>query len=328
MFIDKAEISVKAGSGGNGCISFYRDKYTRYAIRDGGNGGGGGNIRIVTSKDIDTLLDYRYKRHFKARNGGHGSSNKKTGSMGADAVIMVPVGTIVRDADTGLTLRDLTEEGQTLIAAKGGRGARGNAVLPKGVAGDKNRGEEGESRNLTLELKLIADAAIVGLPNAGKSSLISLISAAHPRIAPFAFTTKSPVMGIVKFDDTSVKVLDVPGLIEGAHAGRGLGDGFLRHIDRCRALIHIIDISPAADKDPYDSYNIINNELDLYKEGITKRPAILVANKMDLPGSADNLKVFKERDGIPNNIIAVSCKTGEGIDGLLTEIRRLFSRGI
>ncbi len=314
MFVDRARINVKAGDGGDGCQSFYRDRYTRYPRPDGGHGGNGGNVIIKSSKDLLTLLDFKYKQHFKAEDGRNGSGQKKRGSNGKDYTIAVPTGTIIRDLATGLLIRDITRLDEEVIVAEAGRGGRGNSVVRLA-----EKGEPGEEKQILLELKLLADVGIIGYPNAGKSSLINCISNAKSKIGDYPFTTKHPVLGVVRiFDKNEFVVADIPGLIEGSHSGRGLGQEFLRHIERTRLLVHMIDMSLYSGRDPVSDFYTLNKELVLYSESLTKKPQILVANKMDLDGSAENLKRFKAK--IKKRIIPISCKTKEGIDDLLKAI--------
>ena len=245
MLIDHAKIYVKAGGGGDGCSSLYRDIFHRRGIPDGGDGGGGGNIVVVSDSNLQTLLDYRYNQHYNAERGAHGGSNRKFGRRGKDRVLRVPVGTIIKDAKGDIVLRDLAEAGEEVIVATGGAGGKGSAKLKVATPG-----EMGEEKTLILELKLVADVGIIGFPNAGKSTIVSCISRIHTKIAAYPFTTKSPQLGVVSFDDNTFVVADMPGLIEGAHKGRGLGDRFLRHIERTRILVHVVDISPLDESDP------------------------------------------------------------------------------
>lgn len=314
MFIDQAKIFVKAGPGGNGCHSFHRDKFIRRGRPDGGDGGDGGDIIIKADKSIQTLLDFRYNRYFKAKNGHHGSSNNKTGKRAEDLVIMVPCGTIIKDAATDLVLRDLVNNGDDVIIAKGGKGGKGNSRDR-----DATPGEKGEEKDIVFELKLIADVGIIGYPNVGKSTFISKISRAKSKVADYPFTTKRPILGIVKhFDDMTLAFADMPGLIEGAHLGKGLGDRFLRHIERTRILLHMIDISLLNRKDPYEDYVSLNKELSLYSSELLKKPQIIALNKVDLPGAKDNIGLIKDR--IKERVFPISALTGEGIKELLDHI--------
>jgi GTP-binding protein len=310
VFVDTAKIEVKAGKGGDGCQSFYKDKFARYPVQNGGPGGKGGDVLILTNHNIHTLLDFQYRQHFKAHKGENGSSNNKNGKGGEDCVIQVPPGTIVRDFVSGLVLRDLKIAGEQFIVAKGGAGGRGNASKKPAT-----KGEPGQEIFLKLELKLIADCGLIGFPNAGKSSLISKISKAKPRIAPYPFTTKEPVLGIVEYGrDRTFKVADIPGLIEGAHAGKGLGDKFLRHIERTKILIHIIDMAGIDQRDPVDDFKKLNNELEQYGVVLGKKAQLVVANKMDLAQALENLKKFMSV--VKKDIIPISALTGEGIEEL------------
>lgn len=314
MFIDQARIFVKAGSGGNGCNSFYRDKFVRRGKPDGGDGGDGGNVIIKAKKSIQTLLDFQYKRHFKAESGHHGSSNNKRGKRGKDLEISVPCGTIIKDTQAGLVLRDLFADGDNAIIAKGGKAGKGNS---KGRMASP--GEKGEEKDIILELKLIADIGIIGYPNVGKSTFISKVSSAKSKIADFPFTTKRPILGIVRhYDDRTLAFADMPGLIEGAHKGRGLGDRFLRHIERTRVLIHMIDISLFERKDPYKDLITINKELTLYGENLAHKKQIITLNKIDMPGAKDNIGLI--RDKVDQEVFPISALTGEGIKELLDHI--------
>ncbi len=313
MFIDTARIKIKAGKGGNGVNSFYRDRLTRVGHPDGGDGGHGGNVILRVSTDVHTLLDFQYRRHFKAKDGKNGSGKKKKGADGTDCIIKIPPGTLIFD-DTGILLADLTEDSEELIIAKGGGGGRGNRSHKNAT-----EGSQGEAKSIRLELKLIADVAILGFPNSGKSTLITKISNAHPRIALYPFTTKAPVLGVVRGEDYQFRVCEVPGLIKGAHKGKGLGDLFLKHIERTRLLVHLIDAAEEI-RDPFRDYQNINEELKLYGKGLEKKYKILVANKMDLSVAKKNIKILNGK--IKENLFPISSKTGEGIDALIDEIRR------
>ena len=317
MLIDQARIFVKAGDGGNGCTSFYRDRSVRKGKPTGGDGGNGGSIIFTASKSIRTLLDFQYKRHFKAPRGKHGGSNNKTGKSGSDLYIKIPEGTILRDRATGLVLRDLTSEKEEVIVTVGGRGGRGNSKKR-----DATPGEKGEEKDLELELKLIAEIGIIGYPNVGKSTLISRISRAKSKIASYPFTTKAPVLGIVKIYDGDLMFADMPGLIEGAHRGRGLGDEFLRHIERTKILLHMVDVASVEGRDSYEDYLSINKELSLYGRHVTEKPQIVACNKMDLPQGKGNLDIFRKK--INKKIFPISAITGEGIKELLDEVWRVF----
>jgi len=311
MFIDHAEIFVKAGDGGDGCHSFTKEKSQRYKRPNGGDGGKGGNLIIVSDNNVQTLVDFYFRKHFLADSGSNGSSNHKKGQDGKDRIIKVPVGTLVKDAHEGITYCDLNEAGRSVIIVKGGEYGRGNSRRR-----DATPGSDGEEKTIILELKLVADVGIVGYPNVGKSSLISRISNAKPKIANYPFTSKTPVLGLVRLDaERSFVVCDIPGLIEGAHSGRGLGDEFLRHVERTRVLVHMVDMAAVDGRDPAEDLKSINKELELYNPELLKRPQILAANKMDLPEAAGNLKGFRKK--VKRTIYPVSCVTGEGIKNLL-----------
>jgi len=319
MLIDRAKIHVKAGSGGKGCESYYRDRAVRKGKPNGGDGGRGGDIVIKVDKNIHTLLDFQYKRHFKADRGAHGGSNNKTGKSGKDLYMNVPCGTIVKDMDTGLFLRDLVNAGEEVIIVKGGRGGRGNSRKRSAMPG-----EEGEEKELLLELKLIADIGIIGFPNAGKSTLISRISRAKSKVAGYPFTTKAPILGMVKMYSGDLIFADMPGLIEGAHRGKGLGDEFLRHIERTKMLLHVVDMAEIDGRNVYDAYKSINEELKLYGKNVDKKPQVIVCNKMDLPEAKKNLKSFKEKIG--KEVFPISAVTGFGVKELLDESWRVLGK--
>lgn len=315
MFVDTAKIHVRAGDGGDGCSSIYRDKYMRRGIPDGGPGGRGGNVVIKVNGNIHTLLDFQYRQHFKAGSGANGSSNKKKGRDGKDCVIELPPGTIVKDLKTGSVIVDLSEPGQEAIVAKGGEGGRGNASKKPATAG-----LAGEEKSLILELKLIADCGIVGFPNSGKSTLISKISKARPKIAPYPFTTREPVLGIAEDakGGRSFTVADIPGLIEDAHRGKGLGDKFLRHIERTKILIHLIDMAAVDGRDPIKDYDSLNNELKLYGCHLDRKAQVIAANKMDLPEAQDNLNRFKRN--VKQEVFPISAKAGIGLKELINAV--------
>ncbi|MFH1665937.1 MAG: Obg family GTPase CgtA [Candidatus Omnitrophota bacterium] len=313
MLIDHAKIYVAGGNGGKGCQSVYRDVFHRKGIPDGGDGGSGGDVVVESSPNFHTLLDFKYNQHHRAGNGKHGGSNKKYGRGGKDLVLQVPVGTILKDADTDLIIRDLAFPGERVIVASGGAGGKGSAKLRIATPG-----ETGVARTIILELKLVADAGIIGFPNAGKSTLISRISKSHSKIAPYPFTTREPKLGVVKFHDETFTAADMPGLIEGAHAGRGLGDRFLRHIERTVVLVHVVDMSPVDGTDPVDNYFKLEKELELYGESVNLKQRIVVASKMDMPDSAENLEKF--RIAVGGDVYPISALNGEGLDGLITAI--------
>ena len=315
MFIDQAKICVRAGKGGKGCQSFYRDKYTRVGIPDGGDGGEGSDIIIKADRNLCTLLDFKYNRHFYGLNGGHGSGNNKKGKGAADKIIRVPVGTTIKDIKTDCILRDLDKDREEVIVAYGGKGGLGNRHHREATFG-----ELGEEKELVLDLKLIAEVGIVGFPNVGKSTLISRISNAHPKIAAYPFTTKSPVLGAVNHFDGAFIVADIPGLIRGSSEGRGLGDKFLRHIERTRIIIHLVDISGFEGRDPVEDYKIINRELRNYSEEVYKKPQIIALNKMDLEGADSNLARFKK--AIRKKVYPISALKKQGLEELIEAIAK------
>lgn len=323
MFIDEVIIKVKAGNGGDGCSSFRHEKYVELGGPDGGNGGKGGNIIFKADKGLKTLIDLKYMKTVKADKGGNGSGNDKTGRNAEDTFIKVPVGTTIKDSETGLIICDLIEDNEEHIIAKGGKGGKGNAAFKT----NKNKaptiseyGEEGEEKTLQCELKLLADVGLVGFPSVGKSSLISIISASKPKIADYHFTTLSPNLGVVKVEDYSFVVADLPGLIEGASEGIGLGDRFLKHTLRTKVICHLIDMSSLEGRNPIEDYKIIRRELESYSDKLAKKTEIIVANKMDLPNSKDNLELFKKE--FPDlTVIPISAVTKENINTLLYKIK-------
>ena len=322
MFVDEAKIYVKAGDGGDGCNSMYRDRSNRYGRPDGGEGGKGGDAVFEADSNIHTLLDFQYRQHFEADSGSHGSSNHKKGRYGLDLRIKVPPGTVIKDAPSGLVLRELVNAGEHVIIAKGGTGGNGNSRHRSAEPGAL-----GEKKTVILELKLIADVGIVGYPNAGKSTLISRISSARPKIADYPFTTKAPVLGVVKIHDgVNLVVAEIPGLIEGAHHGRGLGDRFLKHIERTKVLIHLVDIAACDCRDPYKDYVNLNKELKLYSKELIKKSQFIALNKCDLEAAKGNIKKFKKHiRGI--KIFTISAATGEGIKELLSAVYKKVNRG-
>ncbi|MFH1782650.1 MAG: GTPase ObgE [Candidatus Omnitrophota bacterium] len=311
MFIDHVFINVKAGDGGDGCHSFTKPKGQRWKRPDGGDGGKGGDIIITADNNVQTLINFYYNKHFKAESGTNASSNHKKGADGKDLTLRVPVGTLVKDKFEDITYCDLNEVKKSVVIARGGEGGRGNSRNR-----DATPGKDGAELDLILELKLVADVGIIGFPNAGKSSLLSRVSNAKPRIASFPFTTKTPLLGLARLDiDRSFVICDIPGLIEGAHSGRGLGDEFLRHVERTRILLHMIDMAALDGRDPAEGLTSINKELKLYSPELVKKKQIIAVNKMDLPEAEENLKRFKKK--IKKKIYPISCATGEGIDSLL-----------
>lgn len=330
MFLDQVTIDVKAGKGGDGMVAFRREKYVPDGGPAGGDGGRGGDVILVVDEGLRTLMDFRFNRHFKAQPGENGMSKGMHGRGAEDTYIKVPQGTTVRDADTGALLGDLLEQGQKLTIAKGGRGGRGNIrfASPKNPAPElAENGEPGQERKIELELKVLADVGLVGFPSVGKSTLLSVISSARPKIGAYHFTTLVPNLGMVTTSDgRSFAVADLPGLIEGASQGVGLGTQFLRHIERTRVILHVIDMSGMEGRDPYEDYQAINQELATHNLRLLERPQIIVANKMDMPESEENLVKFKEQlakeqtdefaDPLP--IFPISGVTRKGIDALLS----------
>jgi GTP-binding protein len=327
MFIDEAKIFVKAGDGGHGCVSFRREKFIPKGGPDGGDGGKGGDVVLEADRNLRTLLDFHYKQRYGAERGAHGRGKDQTGRDGHDTVVRVPAGTTIRDAESGQAMADLTDHAQRFVAARGGRGGRGNARFKSSVNQAPRHaqpGEAGGERWLTLELKLLADVGLVGLPNAGKSTLLARISAARPKIAPYPFTTLVPQLGIVHLgDDASCVVADIPGLIEGAHEGKGLGHQFLRHIERTRLLVHLVDLAMPTGNDPIADFEVITSELQAYEQELMQKPILVVATKMDIPSSKDAWERFRAVITARGfRVIALSAVTGEGVDRLLDEIRR------
>jgi GTP-binding protein len=341
VFVDEAKIFVKAGDGGNGCVAFRREKYVPRGGPSGGDGGNGGSIYLEANPNDNTLLRYRYNREFKADRGRHGEGSNCTGHSGDDMTLQVPVGTLAYDEQTGETIADLATPGQRVLIAHGGRGGRGNQHFAKPwhqAPREHEAGHPGEERNLRLELKLLADVGLVGFPNAGKSTLISVISAARPKIANYPFTTLEPNLGVVSADSVpqsssggankgtadigrTFVVADLPGLIEGAHEGAGLGIRFLRHVERTRVLVHLIDTSDFTDADPVRSFEIINGELLAFSESLGEKPMIVVATKLDATTDRtrlEELRNFCEQRNLPFH--AISAATGESVRDLVLAI--------
>ena len=322
-FVDEARIRVKSGDGGQGCESFYRDRWMRYPRPDGGNGGPGGDVIVIADRGIQTLLDLKYKQHYRAAKGGNASSKGKTGKEGADCVIRVPVGTILRDHVTGLLIRDLVADKQSVVIVQGAPGGLGNearkTITQPGT---------GEERTLDVELKLIADVGIIGFPNAGKSTFITGISNAKSKVASYPFTTKQPILGIVRAadDDPNGKdfvIADLPGIIEGAHQGKGLGDRFLRHAERTNILLHMIDMAGTEGRDPLDDYAKLEHELREYSDQLIAKHKVVVANKMDLPAAAEHLKRFKKKYK-KEKIFPISSLNKEGFEPLLKRLQDIL----
>lgn len=317
-FLDQAKIYVKAGNGGAGAVSFRREKFIEFGGPDGGNGGHGGDVVVECSQGLNTLIDYRFQQHFKAKTGGHGMGRNRSGAAGADVVLKVPVGTQIYDAETDLMLADMTEIGQRIVIAKGGNGGFGNAHFKTSTnraPRHANPGQEGEERTLFLRLKLIADAGLVGLPNAGKSTFLSRVSAAKPKIADYPFTTLHPGLGVVQIDDRSFVLADIPGLIEGAHEGVGLGDRFLGHVERCRVLLHLVDITQ---EDAAEAYSVVRTELNAYGYELADKPEVIALTKCDTL-SEENIKErraeFEKATG--QKTIAISAVSGLNMNQVL-----------
>jgi len=329
MFVDEALIWVKAGDGGRGCVSFRREKYVPRGGPDGGDGGKGGDVILEADPNLKTLLDYRYKREYKAQNGEPGKGKNQHGKDGKPLILKVPVGTIVKDAQTDKVIADLSKPFERLVVARGGKGGRGNARFATPIRQAPHfaePGQPGEERWLKLELKLLADVGLIGFPNTGKSTLLRKISRARPQVAPYPFTTLRPYLGVVRFEDKEFIVADIPGLIEGAHKGIGLGNQFLKHIERTRLLVHLIDISNG--EEALELYEKIRNELKLYKEDLLEKPELVVLNKIDLPQVREKVEKVKEafqKRGLP--FFAISALTGEGIEELLRGIIRRLDDG-
>jgi GTP-binding protein len=331
-FIDKVKLYVKAGDGGDGAVAFLREKFRPKGGPAGGDGGKGGDVIFVATKNKHTLYDLKFKKHLKAENGKPGGGKKKHGRKGKDLIVEVPVGTVVKDAQTGKIIADLTEDGQRAIIAKGGKGGLGNAhfATPTRQAPRfATKGQKGEEKWVILELKSIADVGLVGFPNAGKSTLINRLSNAKAEVASYPFTTLKPNLGVVGFDDFySFVVADIPGLIEGAHKGKGLGHEFLRHIERTKVLVYVLDVSDFRDRDPLEAFEILRNELKEYSPELLKKPQIVVLNKIDALSNKEFLeqlkKVFREKYQLP--VFAISALTGEGLKELKYSLRKVLNK--
>lgn len=319
MFIDRATITIKAGDGGNGITSFLHFKGKVGGGPDGGDGGKGGDIIFVADKKLSSLADYYYKTKYVAESGAPGEPKNCFGKQGKDLVLRVPLGTVIRDKATGNVIADMFTDGQKKVVLTGGDGGKGNARFTNSrrhAPHFSQTGEKTETKRVTLELKTIADVGLVGFPNVGKSTLLSVLTAARPKIANYHFTTLSPNLGVCDYYDNQFVIADVPGLIEGASDGAGLGTEFLKHIERTRMLVHVVDVSGTEGRDPYEDYLKINDELKKYGEGVSKLKQIIAANKTDVPGAEENLKEFKKKIGRKHKVIAVSATTRKGIDEL------------
>lgn len=326
-FIDEARIFLKAGDGGHGCVSFRREKYVPRGGPNGGDGGRGGNVIFKADPGLYTLLDFRYMRHFEAPRGEHGRGKDQYGHAGDDIVIRVPVGTTIQDEATGTILADLLNPGEEVIAAHGGRGGRGNmhfATSTRQTPRKAQDGIPGESRWVLLELRLLADIGLIGFPNAGKSTLLSVISRARPKIADYPFTTKNPVLGVVSYKGKSFTVADMPGLIEGASHGAGLGFQFLKHIEKTRGFLHLIDVSDPTHEDPIEAYRAIRKELGNYNPDFLERPEIIVLTKLDLPETAEKAhKAEAQFKKMKKTILSISAAQSKGTTALIREAARL-----
>lgn len=322
MFIDSAKIYIKSGDGGNGAVSFHREKYIAKGGPDGGDGGRGGNVIFVADEGLRTLQDFRYKRKYKAESGQNGGAGNCSGRGAEDLIIKVPVGTIIKEETTGRIIADLVTPGKQVVVAKGGKGGAGNqhfATPTRQVPNFAKSGDAGEEYYAVLELKLLADVGLIGFPNVGKSTILSMVSAAQPKIANYHFTTIEPNLGVVSVDQGKSFVLaDIPGLIEGAHEGTGLGHKFLKHVERTRMLIHVVDISGSEGRDPVKDFEVINNELKKYNPKLFERMQVIAANKMDVTGADENLKIFtEEMEAKGYNVFPVSAATGGGLKELI-----------
>lgn len=330
-FVDEAKIYAKSGRGGRGCVSFRREKFVPRGGPNGGDGGDGGDVIVIGRENMTSLLDYHYKQHYRAQNGEHGRGKDQHGKNAPALLVPVPIGTVVKDFFTGEILGDITEDNQTLVVASGGRGGRGNARFATSTNQAPRYaqpGEEGEEKTLILELRLLADVGIIGFPNAGKSTLISRISAARPRIADYPFTTLIPNLGVVSYNEGKTFVVaDIPGLIKGAHEGVGLGIKFLRHIERTKVLIHLLDLSPFTERNPIEDYHIMNEELEAYSPELKNKPQIIAPNKIDITEAKEKLEeieTYFKKLGI--KVFPISSATGEGVKELIEEVWKRLER--
>lgn len=322
MFSDVAKIFIKAGDGGNGAVTFHREKYVAAGGPDGGDGGRGGNVVFVADKGVNTLIDFRYKKKYAAENGGNGKDANRNGKNGADLEIKVPVGTIIRDTKSDRVICDLKVEGQSMVIARGGSGGWGNvhfATATRQTPKFAKSGMPGDEREVTLELKLIADVGLLGFPNVGKSTFLSMVSDARPKIANYHFTTLEPNLGVVNMGEGGGFVIaDIPGIIEGAHEGIGLGHEFLRHVERTRVLLHLVDVSGIEGRNPIEDFDTINNELKMYSEKLAEKPQIVLANKADIPQYEDNFEAFREElEARGYKVFKLSAATRQGVREVL-----------
>lgn len=324
MFVDEVIVNLYAGRGGDGCMAFRREKYIPMGGPFGGNGGKGGDIIFKADEGLRTLIDLRYQKHIKANVGANGQGKNKNGKSADDTIVKVPLGTTIKDYETGVVIADLTKNNQEVVVAFGGRGGYGNVTLAtkdNPCPSFCERGEPGEERKVIVELRMLADVGLVGLPSVGKSTILSMITNANPKIASYHFTTLSPNLGVVSTDDFSYTVADLPGLIEGASEGAGLGHKFLRHIERTKIIAHVIDMSGSEGRDPYQDYLSIRKELENFSEKLIKKPEIIIANKMDIEGSKDNLIKFKEH--VKEPIYEISAINNKGLDTVINELLNL-----
>lgn len=322
MFSDVAKIFIKAGDGGNGAVTFHREKYVAAGGPDGGDGGRGGNVIFVADRGVNTLIDFRYKRKYAAENGGNGRDANRNGKNGEDLEVKVPVGTLVKDAESGRIICDLKTDGQSMVVAKGGGGGWGNshfATATRQTPKFAKSGITGDEREIILELKLIADVGLLGFPNVGKSTFLSMVSDARPKIANYHFTTLEPNLGVVNMGENGGFVIaDIPGIIEGAHEGVGLGHEFLRHVERTRVLLHLVDVSGIEGRNPIEDFDTINNELRLHSEKLAEKPQIVVANKADIPQFEENFESFcTELEGRGYKVFRISAATKQGVREVL-----------
>ena len=325
MFVDEVLMTIEAGTGGNGCMAYRREKYIPMGGPYGGNGGKGSDVIFKADEGLKTLIDLRYKKRIKGNNGSNGEGKNKNGSNSEDVIVKVPIGTTVKDADTGVVIADLTKQGQEAIIAYGGRGGRGNVSLSSRsnpCPSYAENGEPGEVRNVKVELRMIADVGLVGMPSVGKSTILSMISNANPKIASYHFTTLSPNLGVVKTNDNTFVVADLPGLIEGASDGAGLGHKFLKHIERTKIIAHVIDMSSYEGRDPYEDYVAIREELEKFSAKLLTKPEIIIANKMDGEKAKENLENFKKKIK-SKDIYEVTALLGEGLDAVIDKLSQM-----
>ncbi len=330
MFKDSAKINVKAGNGGNGCVSFHREKYVAAGGPDGGDGGKGGDVIFEVDEGLNTLIDFKYKKNFKAQSGEDGGTSNCSGKNGMDLIIKVPMGTIIKDELTGVVLVDMIKQGQKCVIAKGGKGGRGNqhfATPTRQIPNFAKSGDIGEEYSLILEMKVIADVGLIGFPNVGKSTMLSMVSAAKPKIANYHFTTLVPNLGVVKIEQgKSFVIADIPGLIEGASEGVGLGHEFLRHVERTKLLVHVVDVSEIEGRNAIEDFETINKELLRYNELLASRPQIVAANKMDIPGTEEKYASFKaEMENRGYKVFGISAATNKGLKELMYYVSNALS---